>query len=447
MLMASEVDFDVAAVRAREFRRLETSRCAYLDYGGAALYPESLVQRDAARLATTVVGNPHSESTPSLASTQAIATARELTLQLLDADPREYEVVFTANASNAARLIAEAFPFAQESRLVLSADNHNSINGLRIAARRHGASVEYVGLDHGLRGSDPRPALRPATGPSLFAFPAQSNFSGVRHPLAWVREAQRRGYLVLLDAAAYAPTATLSLLKVPADFVLLSYYKMFGYPTGIGALVARRSALVLLQRSYFGGGTVQYVSVQTDLMRMKQGAEAFEDGTPNFLAAPAVSDGLRWLTDLGIARIAKHTKELTRDLLDGLTAFNDRVVLYGPRDTADRGGTVTFNLRRRNEVLPYELVEAAAREKGVAIRGGCFCNPGAAEHAFEIPGEAARECLRGEFSVPRLRACLGNRPVGAVRASVGVATTQSDVHRLLELVDELTRPASIGSRP
>jgi selenocysteine lyase/cysteine desulfurase len=219
---------------------------------------------------------------------------------------------------------------------------------------------------------------------------------------------------------------------------------MFGYPTGIGALIARRSALALLQREYFGGGTVQYVSVQTDLMRMKHGAEAFEDGTPNFLAAPAVCDGLRWLTDIGIPRIAQHTESLTRNLLEGLRACNDRVVLYGPGDTADRGGTVTFNLRRRDEVLPYEAVEAAARDRGVAVRGGCFCNPGAAEHAFEIPSDAARECLRGEFSVPRLRACLGNRPVGAIRASVGIATTESDVHRLLELVDELTRADSAG---
>src|SRR5262245_27478663 len=344
MLTACRVDFDVAAIRAQEFSPLQPSDCAYLDYGGAALYPESLVQRDAARLAATVVGNPHSESTPSLASTQAIATAREMTLQFLDADPREYDVVFTANASGAARVIAEAFPFIDGSRLALTADNHNSINGLRIAARQRGATVEYVGLDHSLRGLDPRAALRPATGPSLFAFPAQSNFSGVRHPLEWVHEAQRRGYFVLLDAAAYVPTATLSLRRVPADFVLLSYYKMFGYPTGIGALVARRSALALLQREYFGGGTVQYVSVQSDLMRMKQGAEAFEDGTPHFLAAPAVCDGLRWLTDIGIPRIAQHTEHLTHHLLEGLRTFNDRVVLYGPDDTADRGGTVAFNL-------------------------------------------------------------------------------------------------------
>jgi selenocysteine lyase/cysteine desulfurase len=440
MLRSVEPDLDIASLRAREFSRLEAARCAYLDYAGAALYPESLVRQDALRLTTTILGNPHSESAPSRGSTEAIATAREMTLQLLDADPREYEVVFTANASGAARVIAEAFPFEAGSRLVLTADNHNSVNGLRLAAGRIGAAVEYVGLDEGLRGCAPLAKLPPAGGsPSLFAFPAQSNFSGVRHPLTWVREAQQRGYFVLLDAAAYVPTAALSLSQTPADFVMLSYYKMFGYPTGVGALVARRSALALLRRGYFGGGTVQYVSVQTGLMRLKDGAEAFEDGTPSFLALPAVCDGLRWFGSIGIPSIARHTKTVTSRLLDGLRALRERIVLYGPADAADRGGTLTFNLLRRGKVISYEIVEAAARERGIAIRGGCFCNPGAAEHAFQIPADAARSCLQGEYSVPRFRACLGNQPVGAIRASVGMASTLGDVDRLLELVDELTR--------
>jgi selenocysteine lyase/cysteine desulfurase len=435
-------DFDIADVRAREFTRLDATRCAYLDYAGASLYPESLVQQDALRLTTTILGNPHSENAPSLASTAAMATAREMTLQLLDADPREYDVVFTANASGAARVIAEAFPFAEGSRLVLTADNHNSVNGLRVAASRAGAAVEYVGLEDDLRGCDPRPTLQLCPErPSLFAFPAQSNFSGVRHPLEWIHEAHRRGYFVLLDAAAYVPTAALSLRQTPAEFVMLSYYKIFGYPTGIGALVARRDALALLRRAYFGGGTVQYVSVQTGLMRLKSGAEAFEDGTPSFLALPAVCDGLRWLSAIGLARIARHTKAVTARFLDGLRALGERVVIYGPTDAADRGGTVTFNLRRGADVLPYEIVEAAARERGIAVRGGCFCNPGAAEHAFHIPREAARECLRGEYSVSRFRSCLGNHPVGAIRASVGIASTHDDIDRLLELVDTLTRVA------
>ena len=122
------------AMRVREFARLDAAGLAYLDYTGAALYPASLVRRDARRLATRVLGNPHSESAPSIASTDALEEARRLTLRLLDADPNEYDVVFTANATAAIRILAEAFPFTSGSRLVLSPDNHNSVNGLRVAA-------------------------------------------------------------------------------------------------------------------------------------------------------------------------------------------------------------------------------------------------------------------------------------------------------------------------
>jgi selenocysteine lyase/cysteine desulfurase len=89
-------------------------------------------------------------------------------------------------------------------------------------------------------------------------------------------------------------------------------------------------------------------------------------------------------------------------------------------------------------VLPYEAMELAARDRGIALRGGCFCNPGAAEHAFSIPAGQARACLRGPFSVQRLRDCLGSSAVGALRVSVGVPTTVGDLDRLATFVDEAT---------
>jgi selenocysteine lyase/cysteine desulfurase len=421
-------------LRQREFGRLDATGSVYLDYTGAALYPASLVSRDALRLAGSILGNPHSESGPSLASTEAIARARLLTLRFLDADPAEYDVVFTANASAAIRILADAFPFRAGSRLVLTADNHNSVNGLRVPARRKRTTVAYVPLEAEMRGADPSLWLPRTDSPSLFAFPAQSNFSGVQHPLEWVSLAQRQGYRVLLDAAAYAPTSPLSLTATPADFVALSFYKLFGYPTGVGALIARRDALAELRRAYFGGGTVQFVSVQNSLVRAKAGGEGFEDGTPNFLAMPAICDGLEWLRAMPMKRVRNHVAALTSQLLDRLAAMPDRVTVYGPLDMQARGGTVTFNLRRHGRVLPFEDVENAARSRNIAIRGGCFCNPGAAEYAFRIPAGPARACLRGPFSIARLRACLDDKPVGAVRASIGIATTLADLDSLCRFI-------------
>jgi selenocysteine lyase/cysteine desulfurase len=434
MLMPA-VDFET--LRKREFARLDARGLVYFDYAGAALYPSSLVRRDMRRLVGGVLGNPHAESGPSLASTSALDTARQLTLQLLDADPADYEVVFTANATAAIRILAEAFPFREGSRLVLTADNHNSVNGLRVQAARRRAVVAYVPLAPDLRAADPRPLLAPMREASLFAFPAQSNFSGVRHPLEWVGMAQDRGYRVLLDAAAFLPTKALSLSRVPADFVCLSFYKSFGYPTGVGALVARRDALRSLSRRYFGGGSVQFVSVQHQVARGKRGSGRFEDGTPNFLAMPAVADGLQWIHGIGLCRIEDHVAALTRTLLARFDAFGDRVIVYGPPVGVDRGGTIAFNLRRGGHVLPYEEVEAMAREGRIALRGGCFCNPGAAEHAFSFPAGRTADCLRGRFTVERFRRCVGGA-AGALRASVGIPTTMRDVDALAQFIDRVT---------
>src|SRR5437660_1416832 len=45
----------------------------------------------------------------------------------------------------------------------------------------------------------------------LLAYPAQSNFTGVQHPLEWIEEAQMRGWDVILDGAAFVPTNRLDL--------------------------------------------------------------------------------------------------------------------------------------------------------------------------------------------------------------------------------------------
>ena len=108
--------------------------------------------------------------------------------------------------SAALRLVGESFPFDAETPLVLTVDNHNTVNGIRAQAAARGAAVRYLPLDRDLR---VRPFELAPVRNGLFAFPAQSNFSGVQHPLEWVGLAQARGYRVLLDAAAYLPDASL----------------------------------------------------------------------------------------------------------------------------------------------------------------------------------------------------------------------------------------------
>jgi selenocysteine lyase/cysteine desulfurase len=439
-------------LREREFAHLDAVRLCYLDYTGAALPARSQLEAQQALVRSTIFGNPHSLHSASRRSSEAVEQARASVLRFLDAAPEEYVVIFTANTSAAVKLVAESFPFGPGSTLVMSQDNHNSVNGIRAYALRRRARVRYIGLDAELRLSHPS-AMLPDTrrGPSLFAFPAQSNFSGVKHPLSLVAEAQRLGYRVLLDAAAFLPSSALSLRAVRPDFVTMSIYKLFGFPAGVGVLVARRDALAELERPWFAGGTVDWVSTLHRAHRLRQGAEAFEDGTANFSGIAAVVPGFAFLESLGMDAVSDHVGELTGAALQLLRArrhANGQPIfrIHGPQNAVRRAGTIAFNLLNSGgRVVHYEEVERYAASNGVAIRGGCFCNPGASEAAFGFASPSLRRCLEanrsGEFSPARFRDCLGGDvPVGALRISVGVANTIGDLERAVGVISRVVSP-------
>ena len=178
-------------------------------------------------------------------------------------------MIFTPNATGALRLVGEACPFHPGDCFLLTFDNHNSVNGIREFARARGAETTYVpnvapdlGVEQGVLAR----YLTDTAGDhhNLFAYPAQSNFSGVQHPLEWIEQAHAHRWDVLLDAAAFVATNRLDLSRWHPDFVALSFYKMFGWPTGVGCLLARREALAKLERPWFSGGTIVAAFVQRE---------------------------------------------------------------------------------------------------------------------------------------------------------------------------------------
>jgi molybdenum cofactor sulfurtransferase len=452
------MDTAMEELRRLEFSRLDATGHDYLDYTGASLCPESLVRTHPDALLREIFGNPHSHSPASIATTSKIEATRNRVLLFFDADPEEYTVVFVLNSTAALKIVGESFPFELGSRFSLTADNHNSVNGIREFAKAKGASVEYVPLDSELRVQDLERFL-PETGNSkhnIFAYPPQSNFSGVKHPLSWVELAHSRGYSVLLDAAAFVPTSKLSLRSVKPDFVCVSFYKMFGFPTGVGALIAQKRALQELRRPWFSGGTVRFVSAQNKVHVLTNTSGAFEDGTPNYLSIPAILDGLGFLDRVGMNRINQHVTELTQLLLTELQALKHSngeplLRIYGPQSIQNRGGAITFNLLDTNRnVIDYRLVENKAIEENISIRTGCFCNPGASEFAFGYAAAQAYTCFEllspEEFSLQQFSTCMNGKPVGAVRASLGIASNEADVHRFIQMlktfVDQPTTPDS-----
>jgi selenocysteine lyase/cysteine desulfurase len=438
------------ALRASEYRRLDAGNHVYVDFTGAGLYADSQIRRHLDQLSGDVFGNPHSGSPCSEATTRLVEQTRRRVLEYFRASPHDYTAIFTANATAALKLVGEAYPFQPGGSCLLTFDNHNSVNGIREYASARGAGVAYTSLTRPDLRIDPSElerrleragAQRPR---KLLAFPAQSNFSGVRHPLDLVATARGRGWDVLLDAAAYVPTSRLDVDAVQPDFVAISFYKMFGYPTGVGCLVARREALARLRRPWFAGGTINFASVQGRTHRLAPGEAGFEDGTLNFLSIPAVAIGLDWIEAIGIETISKRVQSLTGWLLGelvGVQHANGRhmVRIYGPATMAMRGGTVTFNLYDPDgHLLDYRRVEELATAEGISLRTGCFCNPGAGEAAEELTeADMLAGASEDDISLPRFLRIIEHRTgksAGAIRVSFGLVSNFSDAYRVRQFV-------------
>lgn len=446
-------------LRATDYARLDKLHHIYLDYTGGGLYADSQVRAHQNLLMGNVFGNPHSTNPTSQAATELVEGTRRYILEFFSAAPEDYVCIFTANASGALKLVGESYPFAPGGHYLLTFDNHNSVNGIREFARAKGATVTYTPVlppDMRIDTAKLFANLQAANAQAhnLFAFPAQSNFSGVQHSLEWVSRAQALGWDVLLDGAAFAPTNLLNLSEVKPEFISLSFYKMFGYPTGAGALIAKRSALKKLHRPWFAGGTISFTSVQGNRYFLHEGAEAFEDGTLDYINLPAVEIGLRHLSRIGVETVHTRVACLTDWLLREITALRHSsgvplVKVYGPTDTELRGGTVTMNFFDADgHFIDHRAVEQSANAARISLRTGCFCNPGGGELALGISAEELSSCMiqsRERMTLDDFRRCIDDKSTGAVRVSVGLATTFADVYHFIQFAKRFVDRRAVGA--
>ncbi len=435
-------------LRATEYARLDRQGHVYLDYTGGSLYAECQLREHMALLNQGIFGNPHSKNLTSLAMTGLVEQARDYVLEYFNASPDEYMVIFTQNSTGALKLIGESYPFSPGDHYLLTFDNHNSVNGIREFARSKGAAVTYLPVIlPEMRVDDIQLMLalllaQPGKN-NLFAYPAQSNFTGVQHPLEWIDLAHTYGWDVLLDAASFAPTNRLDLSRWRPDFVVISFYKIFGYPTGIGCLIVRKTAAQKLRRPWYAGGTITFSSVVAFDHYLTPGPAGFEDGTVNYLSIPAVEIGLKWIESIGVDLIHTRVMCLTGWLIDRLVALRHSncsplIQLYGPASTHLRGGTVQVNFFDPDgRMYDCYSLERLANEVRISLRAGCHCNPGAREIALGFTQQDLEVCFQDKdhLTYEQFLHGIDGKTTGALRASVGVATNFEDVYRYVQFAE------------
>lgn len=325
-------------------------------------------------LKTHLYGNTHSENPSSVLTERRVEEIRAHVLRFFNTTLAEYSVIFTSGATAALHLLGETFPWGNASRFAYLEQSHNSVLGVREFCLQKGGEfcalaeqdVEQGRCAACARKTEADDRIAPLhqhqhqqkeqndSGPrpyNLFAFPAEDNFSGVKYPLdRWIERIQKSGELcgkkgdwrVLLDAAALVPTNALDLGRFKPDFVSVSWYKVFGVPTGLGCLLVHKRSVDLLKKTYFGGGSVVVASPTKPITVYKMNpCERLEDGTLNFLSIAALLPGFRSMTELGMDRIQRHVWSLTRwayEQLSGLRHSNGAPVVrvYGKHDQDDK---------------------------------------------------------------------------------------------------------------
>ncbi|KAF9506597.1 hypothetical protein BS47DRAFT_1262223, partial [Hydnum rufescens UP504] len=419
-------------LRRREFTRLRNG--TYLDYTGAGLYPESLIKSHSDLLRASIFGNPHSSSPSSVLSSRFAHEARSAILEFFDADPEQYSVVFTSNCSNALRLVGESYPYTSgSSRIVLPVDAHNSVNGLREFAIAAGADTVYIPMDQDVPSA--LASLPPLSAPGLFVLTGQSNLTGIKGDLCFLRTAKLEGYDTLLDAAALAPTSRISIssFESSVDAMTISLYKMVGFPTGLGALIAKKEFLMRLRKRWFSGGSVRIVQIPGEGRLLLDGHERWEDGTINFLSFPVIKPALRLLKSympvlsIRLSLLMHFTLSALRSLShdDGtpLVLIHSPSTQYTP---SKHGAIISLSVvSSTGKFVPPRIVERRASLENIHIRAGCMCNPGATS---ELLGLADRDGPAATLSTYAANEDMERliEEEGVVRVSFGLASSLED---------------------
>lgn len=412
----------------------------------------------AQEMTSTLYGNPHSGSWSSQLSTIRIDDIRLRLLNFFKADPSEYDLVFVANATAGVKLVVEAMRALPEGySYAYHQACHTSIVGAREDAKQS-ACVDDDDMRSWLNGEDPFASASPASA-TLFAFSAQSHMDGRRYPLSWPRDLKEHSngksapLFTLLDAASYSATSQLDLSSsdFAADFVVLSLYKIFGFPD-LGALIVRRSAEYIFdRRRYFGGGTVDLVTCKKEQWHARKTQflhERLEDGTLPFHNIMALDSAMTVHSKLfgSMDRVSAHTSSLAQKLFDGLKTLQHGntlpvCVMYTHRpdhtNLLGTGPIVSFNLKNSagGWVSLGEVDKLAILQK-IHIRTGGLCSPGKVAAALNLEPWELKRNLSAGIRCGADSEIMGGKPTGVIRASLGAMSTESDVDRFIEFVTE-----------
>ena len=368
-------------------------------------------------------------------------------------------MIFTPNATGALRLVGEAYPFAPGDRFLppsttTTRSTASASSPAPGAPRRRTCRCEAPDLRvaDGLLERYLDEAGRTST--TCSPIPAQSNFSGVKHPLEWIELAHERGWDVLLDAAAFVPTNRLDLAPLASRLRRALLLQDVRLPDRASAACSRDATR---SQGSTGPGSAAARSSPRSCSaswHVPPPGRALR-GRHRQLPGPARRRDRAAPARVGSA--SRRSTPASRRSAPGCSTRSARCAtrdgaraarVYGPPTWDRRGATIAFNfLHPDGRVVDERYVDRVAAEHSISLRTGCFCNPGAGEIAFTISqGHTGRRRVRRRDDPRRLHpGAIGMPSGGAVRASLGLVSNFADIQRFMAFAREFLDVTEVPS--
>jgi selenocysteine lyase/cysteine desulfurase len=352
--------------------------------------------------------------------------------EVLGAPPADYEVIFTANTTEAINLAAENLGRQAEAGIrpvvVNTIGEHNS-NELPWRGLGGGGLIRLpVDPDGFLDPTELETVLQAyneqhrhgAERIRLVAVYGASNVLGACHDLAEIgRIVHRYGAHLLVDGAQLVAHRKIDLAACGIDYFAFSAHKAYA-PFGTGALVVRKGLL------NFGAADLETIR---------------SCGEENVGGIAALGKALVLLQRVGLEVIQDEEQALTARALCGLAEIPGLTVFGvatpdSPR-FARRSGVIVFRLRNK---MAGRVAEELAEQGGIGVRSGCHCAHMLIKRLLGVskPLEQFQRLILNVF--PRL-----SLP-GVTRVSLGIENTPEDIEALLDVLGRISRqPAAAGN--
>ncbi|MGL5833680.1 MAG: aminotransferase class V-fold PLP-dependent enzyme [Waterburya sp.] len=369
----------------------------------------------------------------SIFCTQRYEEARQIIGNFVGWDSNKDVVIPVRNTTEGMNLLAQTIMFKPRGRVITTLAEHHSAD----LPWRDQAEVDYIPVNSNgeLILAELERLLIEARGTvQVVSVTGASNVTGIVNPIYEIATlAHRYGALIVVDGAQLIPHRQFHMRPHDhlehIDFVVFSGHKM-NCPYGIGVVVGRRDIFDAAPPYQPGGGTVQ--SVGLDRVIWAESPEKQEAGTPNILGMFALAKTIEIMKNITMEAIEEQETRLTILLLQGLTEIPnvDILGLSDPAVVENRVGIVTFQIKG----LHHGMVGAIlSHEWGIAIRNGCFCAHPLVKQLLNVTSKQEQlfeaEILQGQrVNVP-----------GAVRCSLGIHNTETDVKRFVEAVSHIAR--------